>query len=483
MLLRNKAVAQAASFEQGEVHTAVTSVFCKALVGGEVMVFAMLEHKNTARSKQVTAQNEVGKLRKVAQRIGRIGKDEVELLPTTLQKAEDIAADEHVSVVAKFGKTAANEVGVVAVGLYTNHLFAASADQFERNAARSGKEIEGRYAVEINVSPQHIEDIFLGKIGRRPRFKRARNIEMAAFIASRDDSHALSTFYIQCHQVERQPFDLGDGRTVEFSSGIDDGDLLNEFFEARDERLPVGHRAAQKQLVFARVEGQLRPHMQNEIGRIVGVDHLVAVAEAETVVGEGKHLHLLAAEINEELPLCAGEAPPMKIAPHGLHQRHNSDITEVVGQHELNVFVDWVDRHCVLRRKDGVEELLVRVPRESMVIEGLGVVGIKFFKRDEQHGTIDEHLRVEEARAENAALDKSLAKVSRWRHATFHHVRFVVETTRGRFVGHGKCQRSVRQPQRDPVRVPGNRFFGHNRYLLMDNRVSPALMSPILMPA
>ena len=50
---------------------------------------------------------------------------------TTLQKTEYIAPYQQVLIFLELSKTLTNEVGMLAIGLHTDHLFAASADEFQ----------------------------------------------------------------------------------------------------------------------------------------------------------------------------------------------------------------------------------------------------------------------------------------------------------------------------------------------------------------
>ena len=87
--------------EEREVDAAVAAVLQEARMGGEVVLLAVLEHEDAALLQQVAIQDEVGDVGELGQRVGRVGKDEVELLVARLQEAEHVAADGHAAVGAK----------------------------------------------------------------------------------------------------------------------------------------------------------------------------------------------------------------------------------------------------------------------------------------------------------------------------------------------------------------------------------------------
>ena len=65
----------------------------KVGVAGEVVVFAMFEDEDTLGLEQAFLEDETWNLGQLFQGIGRIGKDEIELLFARLDEAEDIASD------------------------------------------------------------------------------------------------------------------------------------------------------------------------------------------------------------------------------------------------------------------------------------------------------------------------------------------------------------------------------------------------------
>ena len=67
-------------------------MFHKVRMPGEVVVLAVLKYEDAVGSKEVVGEDEIGNLWKFLQGVGRVGKDEVKLLMTALDQAEDIGA-------------------------------------------------------------------------------------------------------------------------------------------------------------------------------------------------------------------------------------------------------------------------------------------------------------------------------------------------------------------------------------------------------
>ena len=141
--------------EEGEIDAAVLAVLQEVGVLGEIVVLAVFEDEDAFGLKQTALDDEVGQRGEFLEGVGRVGKDEVELLFTGLDEAEDIAADcYHIGdspPVIRSGRTAAynggggpnaklfqavlNEAVVVAVEFYADDAAAASREEFEGNAA------------------------------------------------------------------------------------------------------------------------------------------------------------------------------------------------------------------------------------------------------------------------------------------------------------------------------------------------------------
>ena len=118
---------------------------------GEIIILAMFENEDAALVQKVTIQYEIWNLREFFQSVRWIGKDEIKFLLAGSQEAEYIAANQKIPVFAQFLETLADEVGMVAIGLYADHSAASTGYQFQRDAACAGKEVEGCGILEIDV--------------------------------------------------------------------------------------------------------------------------------------------------------------------------------------------------------------------------------------------------------------------------------------------------------------------------------------------
>lgn len=178
---------------------------------GKIIILAMFENEDSIFVQQVAIQYEVWDLREFLQRIWRVGKDEIKLLLAGLQEAEHIATNQKILVFAQLLETLADEVGVVAVCLYADDALATSGNEFQRDAARTGKEVEGGCILKIDVTLQNIKDILLCKICCWARLERTWNVEMATFILSCYDSHfiyfELITYYFELGTLSFELYD------------------------------------------------------------------------------------------------------------------------------------------------------------------------------------------------------------------------------------------------------------------------------------
>ena len=84
----------------------------------------MLKDKHTALNKHVVGKDEVRNSGQLLQGIGRIGKDEVELLRAAFNETENIATETLNIKVIQLFHALLNEAMVITVFLYANHLTA-----------------------------------------------------------------------------------------------------------------------------------------------------------------------------------------------------------------------------------------------------------------------------------------------------------------------------------------------------------------------
>ena len=165
----------------------------KVGVVGEVVVLTMFEDKDAVILQQSFLEDDVRDGRQFFESVWRIGKDEVVLLTTGLQKAEHIATKGfNGGVPLELLETLLDEAVMVAVEFDADDAGASPREQFEGDAARACEEVEGFGTVEVDVLHQHVEDVLLGKIGGRPRLERTRNIKMPPLVFSSYYSHIFN---------------------------------------------------------------------------------------------------------------------------------------------------------------------------------------------------------------------------------------------------------------------------------------------------
>ena len=161
-------------------------------MGGEVVVFAMLEDEYTIGGQYVLSENQVGNLWQFLEGVGGIGKDEIKLLSARLDESEHITTDRGAYIGAQFLKALGNEGMVVAVGLYTHYACTTSRHEFEGYAACAREEVEGIYTVKVDIAIEHIEDILLGKVCCGSGLESSWYIEVATLVLSCNYSHSIT---------------------------------------------------------------------------------------------------------------------------------------------------------------------------------------------------------------------------------------------------------------------------------------------------
>lgn len=161
------------------------------LIRREIILLPVLKDKDTTGLQQGIPQYERRNLRQFIKCIGRVGKDEIELLAARFQIAKHIAANHRPVLFTYLLQTLADKGGMITVGFYADHLTATTREQLQRDAARACKQVERRQAFEIDIAVEHVEDILLGKIGCRTRLECTWNIEVPTFIFSCYNPHSL----------------------------------------------------------------------------------------------------------------------------------------------------------------------------------------------------------------------------------------------------------------------------------------------------
>ena len=186
----------------------------------EIVVFAVLKDKYSSRRHQRTMQHHFWKFGKFTQGIGRVGKNKFKTPCCTLDIAKRIRTYRTCGRVGKRTEYLTNEGKMLAVALNAHHLRTSARKEFERNASRSGKKVEGMGFIEIDICPKHIEEILLGKVRSRTCLKGSGHFKAFPLIFSCDDPHNkifISKASREQHQseVERNGRMLCDGTRPE----------------------------------------------------------------------------------------------------------------------------------------------------------------------------------------------------------------------------------------------------------------------------
>ena len=135
------------------------------------MVFAVLKDKHTLRLQESFLEDEVRYRRQFLQSVWRIGKDEVILLFARLDITEHITTEGDASGGIQFFQTVLYKTVVVSVHFHAHHLTTSSGEQFQSDAACTREQVEGYGILKVEISCEHVEDILLGKVCRRPRLE------------------------------------------------------------------------------------------------------------------------------------------------------------------------------------------------------------------------------------------------------------------------------------------------------------------------
>ena len=162
----------------------------------EVLVLAVLKHEDAVLFQQTSLEDEAGDSGQLLEGVWRIGKDEVEAMLAGLDEPEGIASQRHAYVSAELVQASLYKPVMVPVQLDADDVGTSSRHQFERDAAGAGEKVERRCTFEVEIACQYVEDIFLGKVRRRPCLECLRNVEVPALIDTSDDSHLPFTIKV-----------------------------------------------------------------------------------------------------------------------------------------------------------------------------------------------------------------------------------------------------------------------------------------------
>ena len=178
--------------EEGEVHAAIGAMFHEAGVGREILRLSVLQHKEALGTQKIVGEDYVRQLLQLLQHIRRVGKNKVELLATAFQEAKHIGSQRFGCLVVQLIDKGADETVVQGVFLHRDHPSATAAQQFERDAPGTRKEVERHGLLfKVEIATQYIEKVLLGKVGGRPCLEGAWHIEVTTLVFPSDYAHSV----------------------------------------------------------------------------------------------------------------------------------------------------------------------------------------------------------------------------------------------------------------------------------------------------
>ena len=121
--------------KEREVHAAVGPMVYDAWMIREILCLSVFQDKESVLTQQLVREDDVGQLLQLWQRIGRVGKDEVELLMAFAQETENISPDGKGIQVLQLLYKPADKAVVQGVCLYGYNPAAATAQQFQGDTA------------------------------------------------------------------------------------------------------------------------------------------------------------------------------------------------------------------------------------------------------------------------------------------------------------------------------------------------------------
>ena len=147
-------------------------------------------------------------------------------------------------------------------------------------------------------------------------------------------------------------------------------------------------------LVVLWLQMELLPHVEQEVEGIVGIVDLKAVTELKTVLLETEEVELSAVEIPVELVAMSSETALMEMVPDGGHRLDELHLTEAVGQHAMEIFVDGKETDGFQLRQYVIEnDTFCGARGEGMVEEHFHVFFLELFDGHEHGRRIYQYLQ------------------------------------------------------------------------------------------
>ena len=199
----------------------------------------------------------------------------------------------------------ADEGSMLAVLFYADYFRAAAREEFERNAARAGKKIEGTGLLKIQISPYYVEQVFFCKVGGGTGLEASGHFKMAAFVFSGNDTHVSGLMIVGEHvsqHVVRHFRVAGGCMTVEFNTGVELKYVLGIFFQFGRNVRALWRRAGHVKTVGLEVNLHVSGQCQAEIDGVGGGMYGIGVAEQEFPLGKYIQVGYVVVSIDKQAP-------------------------------------------------------------------------------------------------------------------------------------------------------------------------------------
>lgn len=149
----------------------------------------MLEDQDAILTQQLTLEDKVDDLLAALKVVGGVGEDQIELLGATLQIEEYVGFDGVEIAKAEALSRLADEIVVHGVDLDRGDGLHTARGELVADGAGAREEIEYFQLLEIEHIAQHVEKVFLGKVGGGACAKILGRVDDSSSVCAADDSH------------------------------------------------------------------------------------------------------------------------------------------------------------------------------------------------------------------------------------------------------------------------------------------------------
>ena len=149
----------------------------------------MLEYENSALAQNVATENERNNLVGTLQIVWCVRKNDVETLGTVFQIQKSVRLYRVNGCRAQLARRAADKIVVDGVDFDRRYAAGSARGELVTYRTRPRKEVEDIDRLVIDDVVQHVEQVFLGEIGRRTRPQIAWRVDCPPAICTADYSH------------------------------------------------------------------------------------------------------------------------------------------------------------------------------------------------------------------------------------------------------------------------------------------------------